>query len=175
MAAVLLSLATAPGLRAQAADLDTLFAELADPGNRNWQSAERRIEDAWSRSGSPAMDLLLERARKAMEAEDWDAAIEHLTALTDHAPDFAEGFNARALAYFRKDRYGPALEDLRHTLELNPRHFGALVGLAVIFEQIGMDAEALEAWRMVEAIHPHHPELPEALERLEKATAGTAL
>ncbi len=155
--------------------LEGLYAELADPDNPNWQATERRIEAIWSHSGSAAMDLLLERGRKALEAEEFDAAIEHLTALIDHAPDFAEGYNARALAYFRKGLYGPALDDLARALELNPRHFGALVGVAVILEEIGMEKAALEAWREVEAIHPHQPQLRDAIDRLEKATAGTAL
>ncbi|PRX35103.1 tetratricopeptide repeat protein [Meinhardsimonia xiamenensis] len=155
--------------------MERLLEELADPDNANWEATERQIEAIWSRSGSAAMDLLLERGRKALEAEEFDAAIEHLTALIDHAPDFAEAYNARALAYFHKGLHGPALDDLARALALNPRHFGALVGVAVMFEEIGMQEAALEAWRALEAIHPHHPQLREALERLEKATAGTAL
>ena len=46
------------------------------------------------------MDLLLERGRKAMSEGDTNTAIEHLTALTDHAPNFAEGW---MLAHFFRD------------------------------------------------------------------------
>jgi len=42
----------------------------------------------------------LARGRDAMDAEAFDRAIEHFTALIDHAPDFAEGYNARTTAYF---------------------------------------------------------------------------
>ena len=64
-------------------------------------------------------------------------AIEHFTALVDHAPEFAEGYNARATAYFQNGQYGPSLEDIRQTLMLNPRHFGAMSGLALILEELG--------------------------------------
>ena len=84
---------------AQSPTLDELYAELADPVLESWEQVEQKIWSEWSKSGSPAMDLLLDRGRKAMEEGDWTAAIEHLTALTDHAPDFAEGWNARATAY----------------------------------------------------------------------------
>ena len=82
----------------QQQDLDALFAELADPDAGDWQRAEQDIWREWSKSGSPAMDLLLQRGRDALQAGEVGAAIEHLTALTDHAPDFAEGWNARATA-----------------------------------------------------------------------------
>ena len=56
-------------------------------------------------------------------------AIEHFTALIDHAPDFAEGWNARATAYYQTGDFGPSIADIGQVLTLNPRHFGALVGL----------------------------------------------
>ena len=162
-------------LAAQGADLEALYERLADPETGDWESVERQISGEWSRSGSTSMDLLLERGRKAMEDEDWDAALEHLTALTDHAPDFAEGWNARATAFFNKEMYGPALEDIQRVIALNPRHFGAITGLAIILQQLGFDDEALEAWRAVEALHPHRPEMQEAVKVLSKAVEGQAL
>ena len=121
------------------------------------------------------MDLLLERGRDAMEAGDYGAAVEHLTALVDHAPDFPEGWNARATAYFLSGLIGPSIEDIRHTLILEPRHFGALSGLAIIFEDMGRPEQALEAWLAVRAIHPHMPDLDETIKRLERQVSGTDL
>jgi len=160
---------------AQSPTLDELYAELADPVLESWEQVEQKIWSEWSKSGSPAMDLLLDRGRKAMEEGDWTAAIEHLTALTDHAPDFAEGWNARATAYYQAGKYGPSLSDIRKTLALNPRHFGAISGLALILEELGFPKDALKAYREVLAIHPHRPNLKETIERLEKEVGGTAL
>ncbi len=162
-------------LEAQSDSLDELYAELADPGLKAWEQVEQKIWSEWSQSGSPAMDLLLDRGRDALEAGDWDAAIEHLTALTDHAPDFAEGWNARATAYFQAGKYGPSLADIRRTLALEPRHFGAISGLALILEELGYPKDALKAYREVLAIHPNRPNLKEAIERLEEEVGGTAL
>jgi len=161
--------------QSQDVDLPGLLSQLADPETSNWQQVERQIRTEWSRSGSASMDLLLQRGEKALEAEEYDVAFEHFTALTDHAPDFAEGWNGRATALFRKGLYGPAMDDIAKTLALNPDHFGAMTGLAVILQSIEMYDEALEAWYMVEAAHPHRPEMQEAIKALEAKTGGSAL
>lgn len=155
--------------------LAPLFAELADPENVHWQRTESDILREWSKSGSAAMDLLLKRGQEALEAGDTGAAIEHFTALTDRAPDFAEGWNARATAYFMAGLYGPSVHDIGQVLTLEPRHFGALSGLGAILAAIGDDEAALAAFRAARAIHPHRPDLDEAVKRLERTLEGTAL
>lgn len=160
---------------AQTEALDSLFAELKDADAQAAARIEREIWNEWSKSGSPAMDLLLQRGRDAMAEGDTAAAIEHFTALTDHAPDFAEGWNARATAYFQAGEWGPSVNDIAQTLTLNPRHFGALSGLGMIFEQLEQPEKALEAYEAALAIHPHLEGVIEAVERLEAETAGTDL
>jgi tetratricopeptide (TPR) repeat protein len=162
-----------PGLAAE--PLDRLYAELADPANAEWQRTQADILREWSRSGSPAMDLLLKRGKDAIEAGDLAAAIEHLTALTDHAPDFAEGWNARATAFYLAGQIGPSVSDIGRALALNEHHFGALDGLGMILEELGENAAAMKAYRASLAIHPHQQTIHEALDRLEKKTTGTAL
>ena len=162
-------------LRAQTATLDSLFEDLKAADEDQAQRIEREIWNEWSKSGSAAMDLLLQRGRDAMEAGETVAAIEHLTALTDHAPDFAEGWNARATAYYAAGEFGPSIEDIARTLTLNPRHFGALAGLGMIFEELGRPEQALEAYRAALAIHPHLAGVLQSIERLETETAGQDL
>ncbi len=152
--------------------VDELLAQLKDPEVENWRRVERQILNEWSKSGSAAMDLLLQRGRDALARGETQVAIEHLTALTDHAPDFAEGWNARATAYFQAGLYGPSIEDIGRTLTLNPTHFGALSGLAIILEETGHQATALSAYRAALAIHPHQPGVLEAIERLERRLEG---
>lgn len=133
------------------------------------------VETIWSRSGSPAMDLLLRRGREAMEEGDYALAIEHLTALTDHAPQFAEGFHARAQAYFRAELYGPALDDLELALALNPQHFDAIFGLAVMVQEFGDPRRAADLYRRVLTIHPNHENAGKALSRLKRDGIGREL
>ncbi|MDE0695375.1 MAG: tetratricopeptide repeat protein [Boseongicola sp.] len=160
---------------ADEAELDALFAGLQNANPETVQQIEKQIYRIWSQSGSPAMDLLLERGRKAHAEGDFGLAIEHFSALVDHAPDFAEGYNARATAYFQTGRFGQSLVDIRQTLRLNPRHFGAISGLAAILEQIGRPEDALEALRAVEELSPHREGLSDAISRLEREVEGEAI
>lgn len=166
------SLCVALPASAQTARLDELFEQLRseDPGRVD--RIERQIFAEWSKSGSAAMDLLLQRGKEALEAEKTAEAIEHLTALTDHAPDFAEGWNTLAMAYFEADLYGPALDAIRHVIVLNPRHFGALTGLGRIMEELGNDRAALAAFEAAHAIHPHQSGIKASLKRLQGKAGG---
>ncbi|MFQ5437528.1 MAG: tetratricopeptide repeat protein [Paracoccaceae bacterium] len=141
----------------------------------DWRAVETRIWKKWSTSGSVAMDLLLERGRRAMQAGDLAGAVEHLTALTDHAPEFAEGWNARATAFFMMEEYALSLHDIEITLSLNPRHFGAMSGLGMIMERLERPREALRAYRGALAVHPNRPDLKKAVERLKDKVEGTEL
>ncbi|WP_349775092.1 tetratricopeptide repeat protein [Frigidibacter sp. SD6-1] len=155
--------------------MNRLFAELADPDNERWERAQNQIVAEWEKSGSPAFDLLLKRGEEAMEAGDFEAAIDHLTALTDQAPDFAEGWNARATAFFLTGRYGPSVADIQHVLALEPRHFGAISGLGLILQELGRKEQALKAFRASLAIHPHQDGISQAAEALEQELSGTEL
>ncbi|MEY1554874.1 tetratricopeptide repeat protein [Yoonia sp. R2331] len=160
---------------AQDAELDRLFDELAQAAPEDADRIAGQINTAWGRSGSPAMDLLLRRGEDALEAGDVQAALEHFSALVDHDPAFAEGYNGRATAYYLSGMMGPALEDIRQVLRLNPRHFGALRGLAIMLEELERPEDALEVYREVLALHPHAEGVNEAVDRLDIQLEGQSL
>ncbi len=148
--------------------IETLLAELAEPGRADWERVEAEIIRTWARSGSPSMDLLLRRGNEAMENENLEQALEHLSALVDHAPEFAEGWNARATAYFLLGEYRLSIADIERTLMLNPNHFGALAGLGYMFDQMGDPVMALEALRAAEALNPNRENVSRTIERIER-------
>lgn len=161
-----------PLAAAEQARLDRLFAELKEAAPEQALVVAKEIELEWSKSGSAAMDLLLRRGWDALEAGETAHAIEHFTAVTDHAPDFAEAWHARAVAYTRAQLYGPAIADLERALALSPRHFNAIYGLGVILEEMGRPEMAQEAYEAVLDIHPHQTEVQEALKRLAPQLSG---
>lgn len=175
LAAIVAVFAWAVPVFADDAVLDKLFDALKSSDAASSERIEQEIWNEWSKSGSPAMDLLLERGREAMAAGDLPAAVEHLTALTDHAPDFAEGWNARATCYYQMGELGPAVQDIAHVLTLNPRHFGALSGLGMIFEELDQPEKALEVYKAALAIHPHMAGVLASVERLTAEAAGQDL
>ncbi|MEP2030225.1 MAG: tetratricopeptide repeat protein [Paracoccaceae bacterium] len=160
----------------QAAEsVDELLLKLRNAEAAQAIQLDRAVQAEWSKTGSASMDLLLKRGRDALEVKDFPAAIEHLTALTDHAPDFPEGWHLRATAYYQSDLYGPALADLQTALRLNPDNYNAIFGLAVMLEELGDKQRAYEAYTRVRDIHPNHSELSEALARLERDVSGQSL
>ncbi len=155
--------------------LDTLYAELsqAEPADAARIAADIALE--LSKSGSPAMDLLLRRGRAALDLGDLAAADGHFTALTDHAPGFSEGWHLRAVTRARMGLLGPALADLEHALTLEPRHFTALFSLGSLLEEMGQDELASRAYMEASKLHPHDPDILAARDRLGHVTGGTRL
>lgn len=155
--------------------LEGWFAELADPDYAGWARAQADIAREWSKSGSAAMDLLLMRGESALDEGDLAGAIEDLTALTDHAPEFAAGWTARGTAYYMAGQHGPAMADFEQALALEPRQFAALSYVGQIFADMGAEAAAMAAYRASLAINPHQEDVSDELARLAKSQEGTAL
>lgn len=172
---VLVFLTCAAAFAEDTAKLDGLFDRLktADAGEAGRIESEIWIE--WSKSGSPALDLLLQRGRDAMALGDLGQAIEHFTAIIDQDPSFAEGWNARATAFYQAGDFGPSVADIAQVLQLNPRHFGALSGLGMILEETDRPERALEVYRAALAIHPQMEGVIQAVERLETEAEGQEL
>lgn len=166
---------SAPAWAVDEARVDDLFEQLKEADASEYRDIERQIGAEWAKSGSAAVDLLLRRGQDAIDVGDYRAAVEHFSAAIDHAPDFAEAYNGRATAFYLLDELGLSLEDIRQTLILNPRHFGALSGFAMILEQIGHETDALEVYRRILELAPSAPGINEAVERLELKQEGRTL
>lgn len=165
-------LAVTLAVPAGAQDLDALYDRLKAASPQDAPMIEQEIEGAWQRSGSAAMDLLLQRGQEALAVGDADTAIDHFSALIDHAPGFAEGWNARAAAFFQKGMFGQALDDIAHVLALDPRHFTAIQGLAAMLAEMDRPEDAIEAYNAALAIHPNMSGIRDEIERLKIEDAG---
>lgn len=156
-------------------DVGALLEKLAQPDQERWRRIERQIMREWSRSGSAVVDYLFERGQQALRAGEAREAIEHFSAVIDHDPDFPEGWNARASAWFMENRLGLSMGDLEQALARNPQHFAALAGMGTILEQVGELERARDAFAAAHALNPHRPRVREALDRLDLALGGRAL
>ena len=155
----------------RAEQLDSLFTELkAAPDAITAKLAEDAIMALWLQSGSDTVDLLMSWGVKAIAAKDYPQALDILDRVVTLKPDYAEGWNKRATVYYLTDQYGRSISDIEHVLVLEPRHFGALVGLGSIFRDLGEDQRAIEAFKQALALDPHLANAQKALDRLEKQT-----
>ncbi len=155
--------------------VDDFLDRLANPELRNWEVVEQEVFQRWQISGSASADYLLRRGIEALEAQEYDEAYDHLTALTDHAPEFAEGWNARARLFVEQQMYGPAIADLQRVLALEPRHFGALVSMGLMLEDMGDVDRAREAYGLAHDLHPNQPDILRLLDNLRVQEEGEAL
>lgn len=173
--------ATKPATKAKppfklAKDLDGLFIQLGR--TRDAKLADRistRIWETWQTSDSRSVDLLTRWAREASGDQRFGVALDLLDQVVALRPEYAEGFNQRATLHFMMENYGKSIADIERTLALEPRHYGALAGLASIFEQLNKKEEALETWYRTLSIYPAMKSAQDAVVRLEEDLAGSGI
>ena len=138
------------------ARLDALFAVLETAGDgQAARTAEAEIWRIWAESGRPDIDALMVEGVRAMSSQRIEDAIAIFGRITESAPEFAEGWNKRATAYYLNQDYAASVRDIQRTLELEPRHFGAISGMGLIFLSRGDEVGALAAFEAVLAIYPY--------------------
>ena len=151
-------------------ELDKLFGTLHQASaTQDTSKIEADIWALWAHNDSPTAELLLRQAVAAMNSHEYDAAEKTLIQLIETYPNFAEGWNKRATLYFMDGRYDASLVDIEHVLELEPRHFGALAGKAMILRAQGKPLEALKVLRETLTINPHMESVIQAIKDIEKA------
>ncbi len=156
--------------------LDTWFAALAAaPDDLSAARARGRIEALWKASGGATAELLATRAVIAAHAGDRGLALDLLDAAVVVAPAWAEARYHRALVRFGGGDHGRSAVDLAEALRLEPRHLGALAGLAAVSEAIGRKAEALKWLRRLATLDPRNPGLGDRIERLTIEVEGRDL
>jgi tetratricopeptide (TPR) repeat protein len=156
--------------------LDTLFAELKR--SRDNSAAERltaQIWREWGDSGSASINLMMDWAQRAIGARNFVAALDTLDQVVLLAPDFAEGWNKRATLHFMMEHPAKSMADIERTLALEPRHFGALAGMAEILRARGENALALKAYERALEVYPRMRGAQQAVGELSDALAGDKL
>jgi len=140
-----------------AADQDALFEALKNAPNEEEAS---KIEDAiwhsWlDAAPSPEIRQKVDSAMRKRDAYDFQGAKDLLDGVVEAAPDYSEGWNQRAFILFLQGNYEASLGDIERALALEPRHFGALSGKAIIFMTLGRVQLGQQTLREALAIHPY--------------------
>ena len=156
--------------------LDILFAALQDDmGAGERGRIEGEIWQIWHQSGRPDVDNLMVAGMRAMQRRQYGAALKIFDRIVETAPDFAEGWNKRATVHYLRDDLARSVRDIQRTLELEPRHFGALSGMGLIFIEVGDDEGALKTYEEVIKINPYSPSARANVELLRTKVRGRAI
>ncbi len=143
--------------------LDALFQRLAACPGAEAAATEERIWQVWMDHPNRAAAQVLEAATRDIAARRYDIAETRLTRLLRSAPDFAEAWHKRATLYYLLARDAECLADTRRTLELEPRHFCAMLHFGEILFAGGATEHGRFAFRAALSLHPNLPEARQAL------------
>ena len=142
-------------LRDDTVTLDTLFAELEKATSlAEAQRVERIIWAKWHWHKIPRLSQKLKLGTTYLQENNFKKALYIFNNIIKEAPAFSEAYNKRATTYFLMKKYDKSLMDIKVTLTLEPRHFGALSGMGLIFMNRGDFQRALMAFTAVLKIYP---------------------
>ena len=153
--------------------LDNLFLRLKkERSTEQAKGIANEIREVFTISGSATVDFLMDSSARAMNDKRYGAALDFLDQVTLLQPDYVEGWNRRATLHYLLGNYPKAMSDSARVLALEPRHLGALAGIAGILQETGHDSQALEAWENYLSYYPADREAQEQMFELMNKLAG---
>ena len=138
-------------------ELDNLFLRLKQSENhmiaRNYES---KIWKLWLNNGtSDASNTQMQKGVDLLNNGKLDQALTIFIDISKKDPKWAESYNKIATIKFLKGDYLGSINDIKKTLKLEPRHFGAISGLVQINIILKKYEEALINLEYVLKIHPY--------------------
>ena len=138
-------------------ELDNLFLRLKQSENhmiaRNYES---KIWKLWLNNGtSDASNTQMQKGVDLLNNGKLDQALTIFIDISKKDPKWAESYNKIATIKFLKGDYLGSINDIKKTLKLEPRHFGAISGLVQINIILKKYEEALINLDHILDIHPN--------------------
>ncbi len=148
--------------------LNNLFKKLNETDNQD--EIRDLISDIWNiwyEVDDPKVIEYFEKGIQAMNLRNYPLAIRFFNNLIEEDPNFAEGWNKRATVHFMMGNFDQSMQDIIKTLELEPRHFGALDGMGLIFIHQGQFQQALDVYDKMLEIFPFSVKTMDKKERIQ--------
>ena len=141
-------------------ELDKLFFQLKNTKSlSSAQTIENKIQKIWSihpsddRRGFRLTELLNQGSR-LMNIGELNKAFDLFTKIIATEPDWSEAWNKRATVLYLMNQHQSSLDDIKITLVLEPRHFGALSGQALNYIELKKYEKAIESYKSAQKIYP---------------------
>ena len=147
--------------------LNKLFRVLAQ--SQNNVEINKIISDIWD-IWLETNDIFIENDFKKglvlMQNGKLEASINMFTKVIEKKPIFAEAWNKRATVYYLLGDFNSSVFDINETLKREPRHFGAMDGLGLIFIHLQEYQKAIDVYDQMLKIFPHNLSTLKKRERL---------
>ncbi|MEH0157606.1 tetratricopeptide repeat protein [Limibacter armeniacum] len=150
-------------------EIEKLFDQLQSTTDQEQiKDIESSILSLWLKTDNRLVDDLMEDGMQLMGNYQYEDALEAFSKVTHIDPDYAEGWNKRAIVYYLRGEFKLAIRDIQRTLQLEPRHFAAMSGLANIFREMLAYRKALKVLKYMTRISPNRETLEEQIKALEE-------
>ena len=148
--------------------LDDLFEQLAiTTSDEEASNITREIWQRWTANDDPNVSQLMQIGIRALNYSTYRKALQSFDRVIEIAPEFAEGWNKRATLYYHIKEYRRSIDDIKKTLRLEPRHFGAWSGLGLVSIAQENYVGALAAFKKALSINPHISNIRRYVQKLE--------
>ena len=114
-----------------------------------------QIWKIWHEIDDPTMTREFETGVQMMNLGYFKRSIDYFDKVIMKNPNFAEAWNKRATAHFMMGNFDLSMQDISQTLQLEPRHFGALDGMSLIFIHTNQHEKAIEIYDKMLEIFPY--------------------
>ena len=149
--------------------LETLFITLSSSSDEQViRSTENQIWEIWFAHPNSDVERLMQIGVQRMNANRQTEALIIFSELVENFPDYAEAWNRRATLHYILGNYQESIDDIERVLSLEPRHFGALSGLGLVYLQLDQLRKAKEAFEDLIEVHPNSPNARENLRRVNE-------
>jgi len=150
--------------------LDQLFVILKMASREDViRETQQKIREIWAYHPDRDIDTLMQMGVNAMYQKKYGSAIRYFSQIIREAPDYAEGWNKRATVHFMQGNFQASLQDIKSTLRLEKRHFGALSGMASIYLLRDDKMKALQVYEKLQKLIPLQSEVKVSIQELRSS------
>ena len=132
------------------------------------RSTENEIWEIWFTHPNSDVERLMQIGVQRMNANRQSEAMLIFNELIANFPDYAEAWNRRATLHYLLGNYQESISDIENVLALEPRHFGALSGLGLVYLQLEQLGKAKQAFEDLIDVHPNSPNARENLRKVNQ-------
>ena len=140
-------------------ELNNLFKQLKKSETTQAIDIENKIWKIWSTHPSSdrrgyRLTILLDQGSLLIDRRQLKKAYEIFTQIIAIDPNWSEAWNKRATTLYLMNKYESSLDDIKITLNLEPRHFGALSGQGLNYIELKQYEKAIESYKSAQKIYP---------------------